>query len=191
MDWSLAVTAPNAERLACADLARLSYEHIFFKRRSSAVVRGRVVDATRPAFPGYIFVSAEQCWDVLRDVGKVLGLVSFGEAVGIVPARVVDLLVDRCGGGDLLPPEPEPEPFRRGDRVVVGGYGLASGQQAVYESLAEEGKLRLMFDWMGRLIPIEIDGRDVSMATAAKDGKRKRRRRSRKGSRAFHTSTAP
>src|SRR5262245_28330566 len=123
VDWSLAVTAPNAEHIVCDDLRRLSYEHIFFKRRSTMVNRGRLINCYLPAFPRYIFVVAEQCWDVLRDVGKILGLVTFGERIGIVPERVVDQLVRRCDGGDVLPLEPVVEPFRRGDRVMVGGYG--------------------------------------------------------------------
>lgn len=177
VDWSLAVTAPNAERLVSDDLARLSYPHIFFKRRSTAVQRGRVVDCFPPAFPRYIFVTAAQCWDVVRDVGKVLGLVTFGEEIGVVPERVVDQLLRRCGGGDVLPPEPLAEPFRRGDRVVVGGCGPVAGHWATYDALAEGGRVRLCFDWMGRIIPIEIDIRDVSVVTTKGERKRKRPRR--------------
>jgi transcription antitermination factor NusG len=188
-DWSLAVTAPNAERIVSVDLARLSYDHIWFKRRCSAVVRGRVVEQVRPAFPRYVFVRAEQSWAVLRDVGKVLGLVSFGEHVAILSQPIIDQLRNRCEGSDIFPDEPIPEPFTRGDRVIITGYGPVSGHQAIYEQITEHGKLRLSFDWFGRLVPIDVDSRDVSgIVSAPKLGKRKRR--SRKGRR-HHTPTPP
>jgi transcription antitermination factor NusG len=183
-DWTLAVTAVNAERLVSDDLARLSYDHIMFKRRASAVHRGRVVERILPAFPRYIFVPTKQCWDVLRDASKVLGLVMFGGEIGVVPGRVVDELLARCGGTDVLPPEAIPEPFQRGDRVIVSGYGPASGHQAVYQGLADGGRLRLEFDWFGRYVPVDVDIRDVSSLSSVPSPKRRRkRRRSRKGSR--------
>ena len=194
-DWTLAVTHPNAERLVTEDLKRLSYDHICFKRRASAVHRGRVIERVLPAFPRYVFVHTSSCWDVLRDATKVLGLVMFGSEIGIVPGRVVDQLVMRCGGTDVLPPEEIPEPFQKGDRVIVGGYGPASGHQAVYQGIAEDGRLRLEFEWLGRYVPVDVDSRDVSVISSPPPAKkRKRRRHSRKDRRHIaetHTPTAP
>jgi transcriptional antiterminator RfaH len=195
VDWTLAVTHPNSEHLVSEDLRRLSYDHICFKRRASAVYRGRVVERILPAFPRYIFIHTELCWDVLRDATKVLGLVMFGERIGVVPQPVVDNLIDRCGGSDVLPPEAIPEPFQRGDRVIVGGYGPASGHQAVYQGVAEDGRLRLEFEWLGRYVPVDVDSRDVSVISSPPPTKkRKRRRHSRKDRRhvaELHTPTAP
>jgi transcription antitermination factor NusG len=176
-DWALAVTASNCERIVSADFRRFNYDHILFKRHRSRVHLGRVVDEFVPAFPRYIFIGLEHCWDAVRDIARVLGLVSFGEELGVVPARVVETLVARCGGGDCFPREPAPEPFRRGDRVRVGGIGPASGHEAVYEALADDGKVRLHFDWLGRLVPIDIDTRDVSLLTARPITRKRRRRR--------------
>lgn len=187
VDWSLAITAPNAERIVAADLSRLHYPHIWFKRQASAVVRGRVVQLVRPAFPRYVFVTTDQCWEVLRDVGKVLGLLSFGEELAVIRQNIVDQLIHRCNGTDLFPPEVIPEPFKRGDRVVIGGYGPIAGHEAVYEQVASDGKLRLSFDWFGRLVPIDIDSRDVSvLVSAPKPTKKRKRPRRRK--RSHHSS---
>jgi transcriptional antiterminator RfaH len=182
-DWTLAVTSPNAEHLVSEDLRRLSYDHICFKRRASAVHRGRVVERILPAFPRYIFVHTELCWDVLRDATKVLGLVMFGDRIGVLHQPVVDSLIERCGGTDVLPAEEIPEPFQRGDRVIVGGYGPASGHQAVYQGVAEDGRLRLEFEWLGRYVPVDVDSRDVSVISSPPPtkSKRRKRRRSRRG----------
>jgi transcription antitermination factor NusG len=106
----------------------------------------------------------------------VLGIVCFGDDVARVREREVSALVDRCGGGDVLPAELVREPFKYGERVHVGGTGLIAGHDAVYDSVTEDGKLRLSFDMMGRLVPIDVDKRDVF--SIAKKPKKRRRRRS-------------
>lgn len=181
VDWALATTPANAEHLVCSDLERLKYQHLFFKRRSTRVHCGRVVVGLPPAFPRYIMVPFGQCWDVLHDVWRVLGIVCFGDEVAKVREREVDLLVERCGGGDVLPAElvERQEPYRVGDLVRVGGYGLASGHNATYSGLGEDGTLRLMFDMMGRMVPLDVDERDVFSLAPKPEKKRKRNGRGR------------
>jgi transcription antitermination factor NusG len=131
-----------------------------------------------PAFPRYIMVPLEECWEILRDVWRVMGIVCFGEDVACVRGREVSQLVERCGGGDVLPADVVAEPYSRGERVHVGGTGLISGHDAVYDSMTEDGKLRLSFDMMGRLVPIDVDQRDVfSVVKKRKRGRRSRRHR--------------
>jgi len=179
VDWALATTPANAEHLVCSDLERFKYQHWFFKRRVTRVVRGRVVIGMPPAFPRYIMVPIGSCWDVLHDVWRVLGIVCFGDEVARVREREVDRLIERCGGGDVLPAEEIPEPYSAGECVHVGGYGLASGHDAVYFGPGEEGKLRLMFDMMGRMVPIDVDQRDVFSVSTAPSKKKRRRRNGR------------
>jgi hypothetical protein len=52
--------------------------------------------------------------------------------------------------------------------------GLASGHDALYESTVGEGKLRLLFDFMGRMVPIDVDQRDVFGIATVRKRKRKR-----------------
>ena len=66
-------------------------------------------------------------------------------------------------------------PYIHGERVHVGGTGLISGHDANYDSVTEDGKLRLSFDMMGRMVLIDVDQRDVF--SVAKKAKRKRGRR--------------
>jgi pyruvate ferredoxin oxidoreductase gamma subunit len=52
------------------------------------------------------------------------------------------------------------------------GHALVS---ALYDSVTEDGKLRLVFDMMGRMVPIDVDKRDVfSIAKKRKRGRRRR-----------------
>ena len=176
-DWALATTPPNAEHLVSADLTRFGYEHLLFKRRATRVRQGRIILAMPPAFPRYIMIPFGECWDVLRNVWRVLGIVCFGEEIARVHQREVDALVARCGGGDVLPALPIVEPYAHGERVHIGGLGLASGHEALFENSLGDGKLRLLFDFMGRMVPIDVDQRDVfSIVKKPKRGRRHRRR---------------
>ena len=177
-DWALATTPPNAEHLVSADLMRLGYDHKLFKRRSTRVWHGRIVLSMPPAFPRYIMVPIDRCWDIARDAWRVMGIVCFGEQIARVRGHEIEQLVHRCGGGDVLPAEVVPEPFVVGERVHIGGTGLIAGHDAVYERVTEDGKLRLSFDMMGRMVLIDVDKRDVfSIAKAIKRRKRNGRRR--------------
>ena len=186
-DWAIATTPPNAEHLVSADLLRLGYDHWLFKRRSTRVWHGRIVVGMPAAFPRYVMVPLELAWEILRDVWRVLGIVCFGETVARVREREVEALVERCGGGDVLPVEAVPEPYVYGERVHVGGTGLIAGHDAIYDSVTEDGKLRLSFDMMGRMVPIDVDQRDVF--SVAKKLKKRRRRNGRRRHRNARTAT--
>jgi transcription antitermination factor NusG len=172
----------NAEHLVGADLDRFGYTYHLFKRSISRAWHGQIVSTFRPAFPRYIMVPFELCWEVLHDVWRIISIVCFGEEVARVREREVEMLVARCGGSDVLPPELVPELYARGERVHIGGVGLIAGHDAIYDSMVEDGKLRVMIDMMGRMVPIDVDQRDVSVAVSKRRRKRRRRpgRRNRK-----------
>lgn len=180
MGWALATTIPNTERIVCVELKRLNIPHIWFQHRRRIVQRGRVVSRLVSAFPRYVFVPVESAWEVVRLVWRVIGLVIFGSELAVVPQREIDRLKGLGGGSDILPTPAVPEPFRTGERVHVGGYGPLAGHDAVYQEIATEGRVRLLFDWMGRLVPIDVDSRDVSSTIDIEIKKKKRRRRGKK-----------
>ena len=180
-DWAIATTPPNAEHLVSADLLRFGYDHWLFKRRSTRVWHGQIVLSMPPAFPRYVMVPFEKCWEILHQVWRVVGLVCFGEQIARVRACEVQALIARCGGTDVLPRELVPEPYLYGERVHVGGAGLIAGHDAMFERVTEDGKLRLSFELMGRVVPIDIDKRDVFSITKKPKTYGRKRRRSRKG----------
>lgn len=181
-DWALATTSPNAEHLVSKDLVRCGYDHWIFQRSVTRARRGQVVQSLLPAFPRYVLIPFEQCWNVLHDVWRVLGLVCFGEEVARVRERDVDHLIERCGGGCVLPQVAVPELFARGEKIHVGGYGLVAGHDALYQGVVEDGKLRVLFDMLGRMVPIDVDQRDVFAVVRSKRPHRRGRRRHRKRS---------
>ena len=60
MPWAMVVTAPNSEHIVSRELRdRHGIPHHYFKRMTTRVHRGRVIDKLLPAFPRYIFVPPE------------------------------------------------------------------------------------------------------------------------------------
>jgi len=105
---------------------------------------------------------------------------AFGEQIAQVREREVKQLVESCGGSDVLPPEVVPEPYAHGEQVNVGGTGLISGYDAFYDSVVGDGKLRVLCDMMGRMVPIDVDQRDVMSVVRKRCCKRRRNGRSRR-----------
>jgi len=182
MEWALAVTTPNCERIVCAELTqRLQIPHHFFLQETRIVRLGQVLAFPIPAFPRYIFVPLERVRDVIRSCWRVLGVVRFGEEIARIGQSVIDDLVVRCGGGNTLPVAKEPEPFLVGDHVFVSGYGPMSGHNGVYQQRVAAGKLCVLFDWMGRWVPIDVDQRDVSgVSVSVERGRTKQRKKRRR-----------
>jgi transcription antitermination factor NusG len=179
-DWALLTTRLNSEQSACEDLSRLSFPFYCFKRPYTRVYRGRVIDRMVPAFPRYLFVPFPSAWDIMHRVQRITGVVKHGDNVARVPRRIIDSLVERCAGGDVLPMIEVPSRFNHGDRVVVNGAGPMAGNQAVYQSEVFPGKVRLLFDWMGRYVPIDIDDADVELFVEEKREHRTRKRKRRR-----------
>lgn len=185
--WALAVTVPQNEFLVCRELRdRFQLPHHFFLQNKRLVLRGQVIQRPVPAFPRYILVPFEAAWEVIRQCWRVIDLVHFGEQVAPVPQAEVDRLLARCQGvGDhVLPAVEVPEPFKLGETVQVGGYGVMSGHSGIYQHRVDDGKLCVLFEWGGRWVPIDVDERDVSAVVAVervrKARKKKKHHRSRK-----------
>jgi transcription antitermination factor NusG len=188
LTWSLAVTVPNAEGAVSALLADRAVDHHVFRIRRSIIRRGRIADVLVPAFPRYVFIPHDKCSAVLNEVTGVTGLVRFGENFPEeVSDEVVDGLLSRCDPGDVLTIDvPDSTRFRRGDWVDVIGVGSAAGHHGLYQYALPLGRACVWFDWMGQMVPVDVDERDlceregVKQTNAKKKKKRKNHHRSRK-----------
>src|SRR5262245_25344952 len=181
MGWSLAVTAPNSEFRAARALTRYSFEHHLFKIRRRIICRGRVVDCIRPAFPRYIFADVAGFWSELRE--RCSAIVSFvrdsNGGIAILPDPVVTSLIAACDANGIMPtPEITSPRFHLGDRVLIRGNGVMTGQRAIFQHLLNENSALVEIDWLGRMCPIAIAECDLILELEIpKPVRRKRRRR--------------
>ena len=185
-DWALVTTPPNAEHFMTADLYRCGYQYRIFKRKITQAHQGRVIHLLRPAFPRYVFVPFEQCWNILRDIWRIVGIVAFGDQVARVRGHEVDALITRCSGGNILP-QSYPQTLASGDHVIIGGEGLFSGHDALYDSAIGDGKLRVTLNMMGRMVGLDVDQRDISSVATKQSTKPRKRKRHGKHQRKHRT----
>src|SRR5262249_41800465 len=152
-----------------------------FTLRARCVIRGRVCDRLRPAFPRYIFVDPLGAWNALRNRFGIFDYVRDGERVAIVPDAALNSLLRTADPNGVLPmPEILSSSFAPGDRVIVQSeiHGVAN-QRAEFKYLVGEHRAFVLLDWLSASVPVEVDERMLVLETvrAINIPRRKRRRR--------------
>ena len=177
LTWSLAVTPPNRELSTARALARHEFPHHVFKLRRKAIVRGRPVERLRPAFPGYVFLVAQDQWLLLHE----MGISYFVERR--LPEGIVEGLLGGAVDEDVLPINDAPSlRFRVGQQVLIRGQGLLAGQIGLFQHLVDEVNCIVLLEWLGRWVPMLVDERELTgdidaEEMAKKDRKWHRRKR--------------
>jgi len=175
--WSLLATGPNQERKVSRELERLELVYLIFWRTVRRVVRGRHVQVSVPAWPGYIFVRVANAWDAILEIAGVVDFVRFG----VEPARVSDEVVDGLlayAPGGMLPNAPKTARFTFGQAVRVRAYGLYLGYGAIFQHNIDDSRVIVLQEWLGRLVPVVYREDDIEAETPRnKKGRRKRRHR--------------
>jgi hypothetical protein len=182
LGWSLAITAPGREFPTARLLSHWAHQHILFKVKRRLLYHGTIIDVLRPAFPRYLFISAEGAWTRLRE--QCSGIIDFVREDGhiaIVPDGLVRSLL--ATAPDAIIPMPVVSPrFQFGDQVIIRGNGILAGQQAIFQQLVDAESAIVLLPWLGREIPTRIHEQDLLKAIEVPKPHRKRRRRRRKRS---------
>src|SRR5215831_555924 len=178
--WSLATTPPNRELPISRALSRWNYEHLLFKIRRRGMHRGRAHDRLCPAFPGYIWLVANNAWDTLRDVFGIVDFIGHGHLV----ERALKSLVEIADENGIIPtPERTSQRFARGDRVIVyNDQDFRKNGRAVFQYLTDDGKALVLLDWVCGQVPASVDERNLVLEVIPAP-RRKRRRRPRRRNR--------
>ena len=181
--WALITVAPNMETSVSKVLTCLDFDHIVFRVRRRIVYRGRVIERILPVFPGYIFVLARNAWRAIQEIIGVLGFVrTLDGRPETVPNRVVNGLraqSDEKGVLSWPPPAYISSRFRVGDIVRVYPAGIPEGLRGVFHQLLTPERAVILLDWMGRMVPLSVDERDLIAVPQRR--KRRRRRRNSQG----------
>src|SRR5262249_33703253 len=93
MQWAVTAVASGSERKAIADLMGAGFDvYSPIVEAPVKVVRGKLTQPWEPAFPGYMFVRADQGRAIPCD----------GRVIGTVPEDVIDELRRREGPGGII-----------------------------------------------------------------------------------------
>jgi transcriptional antiterminator RfaH len=180
-EWSLALAAPGREIAVSRRLDRRSLDNYVFQIRRRFIRDGQVATKLVPAFPGYIFVAARSCWDVVRDVVDVFGFVRLNGMIAQVPSGVVDDLVREADVDGVLPLEVDDVPqFTSGTRVRILA-GPAIGYLATFVRMISSDRALILVD---KQVQVSIPVDRIERVDA-------RRRRRRRGRRRWTEGSAP
>jgi hypothetical protein len=160
MEWAVAAVMSGSEDKALADLADAGFDvvnDIYCPVVSAPVeaVRGKLTEPWELAFPGYVFVRADQ--DAAVPCGRVIGNVS---------QEVVDELRRREGPGGIIRrglSKGQRRRLRAGQQVRPSIGSLLSGLVGEVVKMDERGRVVALFDLMGRKTPTEIDSTKLSL----------------------------
>lgn len=151
--WFVANTRPHAERAVVANLAR--QEFLSFLPLCLKTIRHarQFRTAVAPLFPGYVFVSLDLSRDRWRSVNGTFGVVSLimgGSLPRAVPAGVVETLQDLLGEDQVIRLDRGLKPGQL-VRVLSGPF---ADQLGVLDRLDGHGRVRILLEMMGSIVPL-------------------------------------
>lgn len=146
--WFLAQIKPNCANIADKNLRRQGFKTFLPMEEETRQRSGKFATATRPLFPGYIFVAfdvARGFWRAVNSTYGITRLVSFGKEPAAVPLDLVSQLMLRCDAtGKLLPPKL----LNPGDQVTLT-QGPFANFVAEVEKIAPDRRVWVLMEIMG------------------------------------------
>ncbi len=154
-NWFLAQLKPNCASIAQKNLKLQGFKTFLPLEEETRQRNGKFVTATRPLFPGYIFVAfdvVEGHWRVINSTHGVTRLVSFGKKPAEVPLNLVSQLMLRCDShGKLLPPKL----LKPGDQVLLT-KGPFANFAAEVEKIAPDRRAWVLMEIMGAQTKVAV-----------------------------------
>ncbi len=153
--WFLAQLKPNCVNIAQQNLKRQGFKTFLPIEEETRQRNGKFVTATRPLFPGYIFVAFDAVqghWRAVNSTHGVTRLVSFGKEPAEVPLNLVSQLMLRCDAqGKLLPPKL----LKPGDQVLLT-KGPFANFTAEVEKITPDRRVWVLMEIMGAQTKVAV-----------------------------------
>ena len=150
--WFVAQLRPHGLKRAMDHLFRQGFATFCPAQNRSQVKAGRRIEARRPLFPGYLFVSFDQAdlrWTAINSTRGVARLIfSDPRRPTPLPRPLMAGLMARCDGSGVLLP---PDDLAVGDRVRVLAGPFADTVTTI-EDIPEEARIGVLIELMGRRV---------------------------------------
>ena len=161
--WVLAQLKPNCAAIAVRHLERQGLQTFLPLERHTEARGGRFVTSTRPYFAGYLFAgiaAGSAPWQAIRSTQGISRLVSFGAEPAVVPAALVEQLMQSCDGDGVIAESPA---MSAGDevRVIQGPFASFIGK---VEDLKPDQRAWVLLDVMGKQTRVSISRGDLRVA---------------------------
>jgi len=158
--WYAVHTLPFAEARAEDQLRRQGFRTFQPKRHKTVRHARKLRTAEAPFFPRYLFIVLDLSRDQWRSVNGTFGvsrLVMRGDQPHPVPRGVVEALIEAADARGILQLA---EKLRVGESVRLMAGPFAE-QLAILEELDDFGRVRVLFDILGRKVTISTQANNV------------------------------
>ncbi len=158
--WIVAITKPSREEWAVENIDRQHFEYYLPKVAERIKTSRRLGEfRTRPLFPRHVFVHADERWHVLLSTFGIRSVITFGEALAVVPERDIQRIrmMEDEKGLVVLPKlhEGQEVTFRRGP---------FSGKMGIYQGQSSQDRCKVLLAYLGRVIPVLVDNNILEAA---------------------------
>ena len=153
-EWFILQFKPNSHHQAAKNLKRQGFETFLPLTDITSRKASQFVNATRPLFPGYMFIAFNRTnteWHKINNTYGVSRLVTFNSILKSIPTRFVNNLMSRYDtSGRLLPMHN----LKKGDQVKVL-EGPFANFIATVETYETDQRIWVLMDLMGRKSKIQ------------------------------------
>lgn len=159
--WGVVRTMTAQEDRAKTECERQAFETFLPKFRTYVVARNGRRPVVRCLFPGYLFVKIVDHWYSLRGTRGVIDLIRDGERPARVHESEIHYLRERYGESGQH--ELTASRFREGQPVRAIS-GVWRDNVGVFEAMGTGDRVRVLFEMMGRAVPVELGERELAAA---------------------------
>ena len=153
-EWFILQFKPNSHHQAVKNLNQQDFETFLPLHEITTRHASRFINANRPLFPGYMFISfdgTESKWNKINNTYGVSRLISFNSTLKSIPNTFVENLMKRCDlSGKLMPAKK----FKNGDLVKIS-KGPFANFIATVETFKDDQRIWVLMDLMGRTSRIQ------------------------------------
>lgn len=159
MPWFVAMTKPNHEGIAAANLQRQGFDWYYPRY---AHKKPGAASLIRPLFPRYIFIRLEAVWHSLCGTRGISYLLMGDAGPQLLPDSVIEtirLREDKQGLYQLI----APPRFSKGSKVKTSEGPLA-GLLLLYEGMTSHDRVNVLAEILGRACVVEMEERLLTAA---------------------------
>lgn len=163
-EWFILQLKPNAHHQAKNNLNQQGFETFLPLHYTTSRSASRFINATKPLFPGYMFVKfdrADTRWNKVNNTYGVSRLITFNSILKSIPTTVIDNLIARCDfSGKLL----SVKKLTKGDQVEVLN-GPFANFIATVETYETDQRIWILMDLMGRKTKIQTSSENLQLSS--------------------------
>lgn len=164
--WITASLKPNQDKIAIANLQRQNFEYFQPKFVKTSRVRNKFTKATKPVFPGYIFIAVSlerKNWYTIKNTRGITKVIAFENYIPIIPTKLIDGLKKRfpLTSSSDLGTSNTIDQLTAGTTVEITNGPFAQIAGRIQEIEADK-RIWILMDILGSLTRVLIDGSDLS-----------------------------